>query len=87
MAPKDPSNGLDRYGAEVAQFSVRMPDDLHGRIKAVAAQAGVSLNVWLCLAAAEKAAGSLRSGDVQRLDELERLLADCRERLDALEEQ
>jgi uncharacterized protein (DUF1778 family) len=72
MAPNTPSGRSDGHNQAVAQLSVRIPDDLHARIKAIAANDGVSLNVWLCLAAAEKAAGTLRAEDVKRLDEIEK---------------
>lgn len=78
MTPGASKDTQNRYGEGVAQFSVRMPDELHTRIKEAAAKDGVSLNVWLCLIAAEKVAGSLRAEDAKRLDALE-------QRIDELE--
>lgn len=78
MVPKKTSLRETGYGSPVAQTSVRMPDDLLTRARDAAKREGVSLNLWLCTAIAERLAGSMRSEDRELLREL------C-ERMDALE--
>lgn len=76
--PEDTSLRETGYGSAVAQTSVRMPDDLLSRARESAKRDGVSLNLWLCTAIAERLAGSLRQEDRDRLQAVE-------DRLEALE--
>lgn len=78
MSPESPDSRKKEYACPVAQTSVRMPDELLRRARDLAKSEGVSLNLWLCTAIAEKAAGSLRAEDRELLRALD-------ERLTALE--
>lgn len=64
------------YAPGVAQTSVRMPDELLRRVRETAKREGVTMNLWLVTAIAERVAGSLRSEDVKRLDALEERIAE-----------
>lgn len=76
MMPNDTEVGEKGYGTPVAQTSVRMPDELLRRVRELAKSEGVSANLWMCTAIAEKAAGSLRSEDRELLRTLsERVIA------------
>ena len=78
MDPNHASSAEKVYGGNVAQTSVRMPEDLFQRAKEAAKRDGASLNLWLCTAIAEKVAGQLRAEDRELLKALD-------ERLTALE--
>ena len=70
------------YGEPVAKFSVGMPEDLLRRIDAAWKENGyTSRSQWLCLAAEQKIAGTLRSDDRTRLEELDERVTALEERL------
>lgn len=78
-------NGGNGYGDSVAQFSVRMPDELRARIKVASERDRLSMNAWLCIAAERALAGMLRSEDVLRLDAMEQALEVLGRRMDEIE--